>query len=142
MKRSKLNKTAKKHSIGWYKKKLDYEFSQWIRLKDAVNGIVICVTCKAKAHYKKMQNGHYIARNHLNTRYDEQNCHVQCVGCNMFKNGNMDEYALFLVEKYGDGILEELNRRKHIIKKISLLEYIELIETYKEKIKNLNVKDN
>lgn len=131
------HKTAKKHNASWYKHHLDTAFSQYIRLVNAVNGTATCVTCGAKAHWKKMQNGHYIPRNHLATRYDEQNCHVQCVGCNMFKNGNMDEYALFLVKKYGRDILNKLNRRKQTITKISIPEYEEKIKHYQARVKEL-----
>ncbi len=79
MKRSRISRQPKKKSLGWYKKKLDHSFSQWIRIKDSVNGVATCVTCGAKSDWKHMQNGHYIARNHMATRYDEQNCNVQCL---------------------------------------------------------------
>lgn len=139
MRRGRISRKPKTKSIGWFKKKLDHSFSQWIRIKDAVNGVATCVTCGAKAHWKKMQNGHYIPRSHMSTRYDEQNCHVQCVADNMFKNGAMDEYALFLVSKYGEDILEELNKRKHTIRQIRIPEYEELIKLYDAKVKELNV---
>lgn len=72
------------------------------------------------------------------TRYDEQNCNVQCIGCNMFKNGNMDEYALYLIKKYGENILVELNKKKQTIRQIRIPEYQELIKLYDAKVKELN----
>ena len=140
MKRSAIKRQPKKKSVGWYKKKLDHSFSQWIRIKDSVNGVATCVTCGTKNDWKHMQNGHYIARNHMATRYDEQNCNVQCIGCNMFKNGNMDEYALYLLKKYGENILVELNKKKQTIRQIRIPEYEELIKLYDNKIKELHAK--
>ena len=137
MKTTAIRRTAKTHTIGWWKKDLDSVFSHYIRQKDAVNEIATCVTCGARAHWKKMQNGHYVARNHMSTRYDEENCHVQCVGCNMFKGGNMDEYSLFLIKQYGKAILPKLNKKKQTIHKMSIPDYQELVEIYKEKIKEL-----
>lgn len=142
MERSTMNRRPKIRSIGWWKRTFDTVFSQYIRQKDAKNDIATCVTCGRQEHWKKMQNGHYIARNHMATRYDESNCHVQCIGCNMFKNGNMDEYALFLISKYGEGILVELNRKKQVITRISIPQYQEFIEIYKEKIKELDNERN
>lgn len=56
----------------------------------------------------------------------------------MFKNGNMDEYALFLIRTYGEGILEELQKEKQKIKQIRIPEYQELIKLYEDKINALN----
>lgn len=74
----------------------------------------------------------------MSTRYSERNNHPQCIGCNMFKNGNMDEYALFLIRTYGEGILEELQKEKQKIKQIRIPEYQELIKLYEDKINALN----
>lgn len=121
---------AKKKKIN-YKKELDKYFSRYIRLRDSVDGKNQCVTCKRVYEIKSMDCGHYVSRTYLNTRFDEQNCHPQCKSCNVFKNGNMDEYALYLIGKYGDNILEELNDRKNQSIKISAAEYREKIEHYK-----------
>lgn len=129
----------KRQSIGFWKRQTDKIFSEYIRQRNAIDGIATCVTCGSKAPWKKMQNGHYISRSHQATRFDERNCNVQCISCNMFKGGNMDEYALFLIKTYGEDILNELNRLKQTIRKISIPEYQEMIETYKEKIRVLGL---
>lgn len=127
---------AKKKKKNW-KKKFDTVFSQYIRQRTADEfGITVCVTCGVKKHWKEMQCGHYVPRSHMGARFDEENCHVQCCSCNVFKKGNMDEYALYLKSKYGDGILDRLHKKKLVGRKISAAEYQELIDLYNEKIRN------
>lgn len=126
--KSKIKKIKKPKALtkSKVKKKLDYVFSVWIRTRDRGS----CFTCGKVGAIKEMQNGHYISRSHMNTRYDEKNCNTQCVGCNIFKKGNMDEYALKLIQVYGNGILEELNKKKQIIKQFTILEMLDLIAIY------------
>lgn len=63
--------------------KLDRVFSRWVRLKDAdVNGNVRCVVCGSLWDWKHIQNGHYISRSHMSTRFLEDNCYPQCSICN------------------------------------------------------------
>ena len=68
-------------------KKLDTVFSLYIRRRHAKNDIAQCYTCGKKDHYKKLQNGHFMSRKSYATRWDETNCQVQCVKCNMFEQG-------------------------------------------------------
>lgn len=126
----------KQKTLKQLKKKLDEIFSKYIRLRKARKGVVQCVTCNKFGYWKEMQCGHYVSRTHLSTRFDERNCNVQCVGCNVFKKGNMDEYALYMKREYGEGILEELNKLKHKSRKITRAEYQEKIQHYKDLIKD------
>ena len=78
-------------------KKLDKVFSEYIRKRTADhNGNVECFTCGKIDHWKKMQCGHFQSRKHYSTRWDENNCQVQCVGCNMFKGGEQYKFGLKL----------------------------------------------
>jgi len=120
-----------KKTITQLKKTADKIFSKYIRARDAG----ICFTCGIKKEPKQQQNGHYVSRSHNNTRFDEENCHCQCMQCNIFKSGNMDEYALKLQRKYGKGILEKLNKKKQIHKSWTEQELMDLIKTYKNKLK-------
>ena len=72
-------------SISKLKKELDKWFSLYIRLRDAEQGIAQCFTCGKIDHYKRLQCGHFQSRRHHATRWNEQNCQVQCVKCNMFE---------------------------------------------------------
>lgn len=123
----------KKKSLKKLKGDLDKIFSLYIRNRDKG----ICFTCGLIKPIEEMQNGHFFSRVYLSTRFDEQNCHCQCVGCNVFKNGNYPKYSIRLVDKYGQGILKELERRTRQPIKFSRADYEALIEEYKSKLFNL-----
>lgn len=134
--KKKLKKKSK--SLGQLKREFDTVFSKYIRLKYSKNGMVQCVTCGKWAKIKAMQAGHYISRTYLSTRFDERNVHPQCMSCNVFKKGNLDEYAIWLIGTYGEGILEELNKKKWETRRYTRFEYEMFVKIYKDKIKKLN----
>ena len=122
------------------KDKLDKVFSLYIRLRDAdENGFCTCYTCGKVAHYKEMQNGHFWSRTHLSTRFNENNCKVQCVGCNIFKKGNYIEYTKRLLKELGEEKFNELEQLKNSTVKISKSEYEQMIEHYIQKNKEYGI---
>jgi hypothetical protein len=124
---------AKKPSRKTIITKLDNIFSQYIRLRYSKNEISECVTCGKQDHWKKMQNGHFISRKHYATRFDEDNCQVQCSGCNVFRYGEQ-----YLFSKYlGVDLSEELLMKSRKIQKFSDSELLDMIELYNEKVNNL-----
>lgn len=112
------------------KKKILWKlFSEYIRRKSRG----VCFTCGAVKEWKQLHAGHYIrASAGLSVYFDEQNVHAQCYACNIWRDGNSDEYALKLKRTYGENILEELNERKRRIVKDFPFE--EKIAYYKEKL--------
>ena len=127
-----------KKTISKLKKELDKIFSVYIRLRDANEyGMVQCFTCGIVRGYKDgMQNGHFQSRKHLATRFDEENCQVQCIKCNMFSQGEQFKFGLNLDVKYGEGTAEELEFLARNTLKISRVEYEEKISYYKTLVKN------
>lgn len=118
------------------KAKLDKLFSEFIRRRDAdKNGIVKCCSCGKLVDWKESDCSHFVSRQYLWTRYDERNCNASCRKCNRFEEGRKEEYALFLVKKYGVEILEELNSAKW--KVYPQFPYAEKILEYEEKLKEL-----
>ena len=127
-----MKKKPKAKLKGWYVKKLDQVFSIYIRKKYSDTfGMTTCYTCGKLAHYKDMQNGHYISRGHMATRWDESNCRPQCVGCNVFKNGNYVEYAHRLLQEIGEEGLNALMEKKKLIRQWTIKELEEKIAYYK-----------
>ena len=113
-------------------KELDKVYSIYIRNKYAdKDGLVQCVTCGERKPVKEMQNGHYESRGHYPTRWLDKNCHPQCPACNVFKKGNYTEYAIYMVHRYGVGVLEELKILANSGEKISTVWIKEQIEYYK-----------
>lgn len=120
------------------KNKLDKVFSVFIRLRDAnANGYVRCISCGKIQHWKDVDNGHYVNRKHLSTRWHEKNCNAQCRECNRFDEGNPLGYSRGLEKKYGPSVMVELDILKHQISKLSEFEGKLLIKYYSEKVKEL-----
>jgi hypothetical protein len=92
-------------------KELDAVFSRWVRISNSdAEGYASCYTCGFRAHYKKLQNGHYISRFYKKYRFDERNCRVQCAMCNMWKSGDIPTYRMKLIEEIGSAEVESMER--------------------------------
>ena len=126
-------------TISKLKKELDKWFSLFIRLREATDeGVVQCFTCSRISHYKSgMQCGHFQSRRHHTTRWQEQNCQVQCVKCNMYEQGEQFRFGLGLDSKYGIGTAEELEFLALTSIKFSRIDYEEKIVYYKSCVDKL-----
>tara|TARA_R110000787_G_scaffold70091_1_gene155801 strand:- start:8043 stop:8450 length:408 start_codon:yes stop_codon:yes gene_type:complete len=126
-------------SLSKLKKELDKHFSLFIRLRGADDlGLVECFTCQKIAHYKNaMQNGHFMSRKFNSTRFDEENCQIQCSGCNIFKFGEQYKFSKNLDLKYGIGKAQELESKSRLTQKFSRADYLEKISYYKKLVENL-----
>lgn len=114
------------------KKELDQLFSRWVRLSHADSeGFVVCYTCGARKFWKEIQNGHFISRQYLATRFDPRNTRPQCPGCNLFGNGRQVEFAAKL-EAEKKGITLVLYREAQKI--VKGYPYEEEIDKYKKKL--------
>ena len=115
--------------------KLDKIFSLYIRIRDADNGIVSCVTCGKTKHYKDgMHCGHFQSRRHKATRWNEKNCHTQCAGCNTFNQGEQYIHAKYIDNRYGNGTAQELEQLARTSVKWSIHELETMIEMYQKKV--------
>lgn len=123
----------KPKTLAKYKKDLDAVFSKYIRYRDRGQ----CFTCSNKNHPKKMQNGHFVPRQYLTTRYDERNNNCQCYACNMLYGGQGPTYAIRLQEKYGADIIKDLEKGRWEITKLDIKWYQEKIEEYKKKLEEI-----
>lgn len=128
----------KKLSIPILQQLLDRIFSVYIRLKHANQfGFCKCITCGEMFSWIRIQNGHYIDRRHMATRYDERNCHPQCPRCNIGSRGNLEKYKRAIITKYGVKVLEELESGKRSIEKWTIADYQEKITYYKGEVKRM-----
>jgi hypothetical protein len=132
-----IPKSKKKPSRSKLVKKLDAVFSQYIRLKDSVGGYATCFTCGKKDHWKKLQNGHFQSRKHYATRWDEQNCQVQCAGCNVFRYGEQFLFAKYLDERFYAGLSDELYIKAKQIVKFTNSEIEDMILKYKNLVDSM-----
>jgi hypothetical protein len=124
----------KKKTRAQLKKMAWTEFSRFIRLRDTdEKGFGFCVTCKEpqKLHWKKLQAGHFAQSRCNSILFDEQGTNAQCARCNIWLHGALDNYADFMVKKYGVGIIEEMKIRKWSKKDYSPSDLEEIYEKYK-----------
>ena len=127
-----------KKTISKLKKELDKWFSLFIRLRFATKeGAAQCFTCGKVAHYKKLQCGHFQSRRHHATRWNETNCQVQCVKCNMYEQGEQFKFGLRIDDKFGEGTAQQLEFLSKQITKVSRSDYEEKISYYKDAVNKL-----
>lgn len=132
------NNKARRLTVPKLKEKLDRVFSHFIRLRDSnKDGYCRCISCGAIVFWKEIQNGHYVNRGHMGTRFNEKNCNSQCIRCNMFDEGNNIGYTRGLINKYGIKVISELEVKKHSISKLTPVEYEILINHYSDEVKRL-----
>ena len=114
----KIKKVRKKKTTAKLKKEVWTIFSKWIRTRDNYK----CFTCGTKYPEDegwKIHAGHFITRMHNSTLFDERNVNAQCYACNIIKRGNAGIYAARLMEKYGEGIINELVKKSQEIKQFT-----------------------
>ena len=106
------HKTIVEKSVRELVEVLDRVFSEYIRLKDADDqGYCTCVTCGKAYHWKEIHCGHFIGRANKAVRFEELNTAPQCVRCNSFRGGEHHIYRMYLINKHGKEIIEELEHK-------------------------------
>jgi len=123
-------------------KKLDKAFSKYVRLSRSEDGYCKCITCPALKPPAEMHAGHFIRRGVKTTRWDERNVQPQCPRCNVYCYGEQAKYFRALEAKYGRETVDELMQlerdyRAGNYQKLPLPDMREMVEDYKEKVKNL-----
>lgn len=119
----------KNPSIKTLRKKLKKVCHEYIRKRDCggARHKGKCCTCGKPLMWNSpsANAGHFVAVGTATqgTEYDERNMNLQCVYCNNWGEGKKPEYSLFLIAKYGQGIVEELIKQS----KWSLVEFAKSI---------------
>lgn len=109
-------------------------FSLYIRLRDAKGENVTCVTCLRVNHYKKMQAGHFIPGRHNAVLFEERGVHPQCYACNIVLGGNGVKYYKFMLAKYGQKIIDELEALDNTTVSYTVSDLLEIETVYLKKI--------
>ncbi len=117
-------------------------FSKYIRLRDCLEttgcaSFGLCITCGKKNHFKLLQAGHFISGRHNANLFSEKGVHAQCYNCNINLKGNTLEYRRKIIEKYGEGYDEVLEREAQEIKKFTVSDLEEMKLYLQEKINDL-----
>lgn len=120
--------------------KADKWFSLYIRYRDTKPWNFEygrCISCGRLVPFSKGDAGHFVNRQHMSLRYSEENVHFQCIFCNRFDEGNIQDYRKSLIRMYGEEKVEALERAKHITHKISDFELEAIAKEYKKKYEEL-----
>ena len=108
------------------KAKAQTVFNAFIRSRDKELG---CISCGGKIDHA----GHYFSSGHYSAlTFDEDNVHGQCLKCNNFLHGNLINYRMGLVDRYGDEYVIKLEMKsRNKVYKFSRHELQEIILKYK-----------
>ena len=128
-----------KETLAKLKAKLDKVFSRFIRMRDCCGSDRgPCITCGKTVIWKYGDAGHFQTRGRLNTRFDERNVNLQCKYCNGPMSGQQYLHGISIDHKYGVGTADELLQLSRQSRKISRLEYVELIDHYNRRVQDLS----
>jgi hypothetical protein len=110
-------------------------FNRYIRLRDDREP---CISC-GRYHTGQYHAGHYRSVGaHPELRFELNNCHKQCSGCNNHKSGNILEYRINLLLNIWSEKLKWLEGH-HELKKYSIDDLKAITKIYKDKIKLLSL---
>jgi hypothetical protein len=109
-------------------------FNKYIRLRDKGQ---LCISCQKPLKEGNVDAGHmWSAGGHSNLRFNEFNVNAQCSRpCNKDKAGDINNYRLGFVKRYGIEKLNEIDALAKIERKFTKDELMEIIKEYKIKIK-------
>ena len=100
---AKVIQKYKGRSMSWLKAKARVNFNRFIRERDKDKG---CISCGKKVEHA----GHFYSGGHYpELKYNENNCHGQCVKCNYFLSGNLNEYRKKIITRISEVDLDELD---------------------------------
>jgi len=136
----------KKPTLSKVKKKLWVIFSEYIRKRDGLRTTgsidwALCITCGKRYHYKMLQAGHFVAGRHNANLFSERGVHAQCYNCNINLKGNTLEYRRQIIKLYGENADIEIENADKEMKQFTIPELEEMILSYKQKIKELENKN-
>lgn len=140
LKKKKTDKPKKRQaSQATLVKKLDKVFSQYIRLRDAFpNGTFRCPTCGRILPFAKGDCSHLYSRRHMATRFDEDNCVIECAYDNRFNSEHLIKLNQHVLNRIGETRYKMLSVKAHSTKKWSCFELEQLIKYYSALVKKLS----
>lgn len=127
----------KTKSLPKLKADLQKVFNEYIRLRDKGKP---CISCGQPKEY--LQAGHfYSVRMFDGLRFNENNCHGECAGCNAFDDMHLLYYAANITDRIGENRFDQLKYFAQLYKseghKWTRTDLIELKEYYQRQIKLL-----
>lgn len=117
-------------------------FQHYVRLRDKDKP---CISCGNKNPADWCGSHFFPAGVYSGLIFDERNCHGACNSyCNMYLSGNLVNYRIGLIERYGEEYVLKLEQDSLNLKqyKYTREELKEIKEKYKQKIKDYETATN
>jgi len=131
-----MSVVVKSKSLSSLIKEADRLFSLLVRQRDINEiGLVKCCTCGKIHYWRKMDNGHFLPRQHQSTRFDEKNTGPQCTDCNHFHEGCQFRFSQYLNEKYGEGTAEAMEIKSKMTCKRTAFDLKYMINEFKTELR-------
>ena len=120
-------------------KKLDKVFSAYIRLRDTMpSGNFRCISCGHIFRFEEGDCGHFHSRGHMATRWEPDNAHMECRGCNRASADHLIKYRRNLIEKIGLDRVATLEKLADSTKHWMQYELQEKIDYFTREVKRLS----
>ena len=131
---TKAKRKLKDEDRSFQLKKTQQVFNKFIRLRDDASP---CISC-GRFHEGQYHAGHYrsVGGNSSILRFNPNNCHKQCSSCNNHLSGNLVNYRISLIAKFGVEYVQELEGH-HEPKRYTIDDLKEIQSKYKLLIKEL-----
>ena len=138
-KKAKLREQKRELNSGNAMKLADTYFSRYIRLINSEDGECTCYTCGTIKPIKEIDCGHYIKREHKQTRYAENNCRPQCKTCNgdIKHNGKQVEFRENLILEIGYEVVVRMEKIAKQLFKADTSYYKEMADYYRNKVNEI-----
>jgi len=120
-------------------KNISVIFKKYIRHRDLDHaGWTRCCTCSKPIQIKggDINAGHFMIDKRLATRWNERNCHAQCVKCNM-EGGQQYEHAKYIDKRWGEGTAAGLERDSLTSIKYFIHDLLYIENQWKQKLAEL-----
>lgn len=115
--------------------KLDRLTSEVVRRSAAdSSGMVKCISCEIRIHWKNAQCAHFVNRSNSATRFDLRNLAPSCSQCNCFDE---DTHLQKWEQKLGPELAEELRSNGRSLRKFMRYELETGIDLMKQKLNQL-----
>lgn len=111
--------------------------SEYVRRKDAANGIATCYTCGYMGRWQDLQAGHFVPGRSGAVLLNLEAIRVQCPRCNIWKSGNYQVFTLRMLDEVGRAKVDELLALRYTAKKWSRSELEALQADLTAKLKEI-----
>lgn len=121
---------------------LDLWYGRYRKAKISKDGYISCFICNKPVKTPESQLMHYFGRSSLCLRFDKINTQVGCIECNQFKGGNLEQFKLKLVDKYGQETINKLIANSKKLCKLPQAQRRKYLEKWRTFVKNNPTRDS